>query len=96
MDKPGLSSFLRDFYRYFTPGERVLWCCSAGAVLTAFLLFDRRDYMTLAASLIGVTSLILDAKANPIGQALMVSSACCMAPSPSAAPITVKCSHIWA
>ena len=72
MDKPGFSSFLRDLYRYFTPGERALWCCSAGAVLTAFILFDRRDYMTLAASLIGVTSLILDAKANPIGQALMV------------------------
>lgn len=69
MKKPG---FLYDFYHYFTLGEKLLWCGSVILVLGAFLLFDRHNYMTLAASLVGVTSLVLDAKANPIGQVLMV------------------------
>ena len=41
-------------------------------ILAAFLLFDRENYMTLLASLIGVTSLIFNAKGNPIGQVLMI------------------------
>ena len=38
----------------------------------AFCVFDRINYMTLCASLIGVTSLIFNAKGNPFGQLLMV------------------------
>lgn len=57
---------------YFSKGELTLWGCSAGLVLISFLLFDRANFMTLAASLIGITSLIFNAKGNPIGQALMV------------------------
>ena len=38
----------------------------------AFIAFDRKSYLTLAASLLGVTSLIFNAKGNPIGQVLMV------------------------
>ena len=33
---------------------------------------DRENWLTLAASLIGVTSLIFNAKGNPFGQLLMV------------------------
>ena len=58
--------------RYFTKAELLLWGSSAALILVAFLIFDRVNYMTLAASLIGVTSLILNAKGNPIGQALMI------------------------
>jgi nicotinamide mononucleotide transporter PnuC len=36
------------------------------------MLFDREGYLTLAASLIGVTSLIFNAKGNPVGQILMI------------------------
>ena len=36
------------------------------------MIFDRDGYHTLVASLIGVTSLIFNAKGNPIGQVLMV------------------------
>ena len=57
---------------YFTRGERVLWCVSVLLIAASFFLFDRLNYMTLAASLIGVTSLIFNAKGNPIGQALMI------------------------
>ena len=57
---------------YFSKGELTLWGSSAGLILVSFFLFDRVNYMTLAASLIGTTSLIFNAKGNPIGQALMV------------------------
>jgi len=38
----------------------------------SFCIFDRESYLTLSASLIGVTSLIFSAKGNPFGQFLMV------------------------
>ena len=43
---------------YFTTTELVLWLGSIILILTAFFLFDRESYLTLIASLIGVTSLI--------------------------------------
>ena len=57
---------------YFTKGELTLWGSSVGLILVSFFLFDRVNFMTLGASLIGTTSLIFNAKGNPIGQALMV------------------------
>ena len=57
---------------YFSKGELTLWGSSAGLILVSFFLFDRVNFMTLAASLIGATSLIFNAKGNPIGQALMI------------------------
>ena len=57
---------------YFSKGELALWSGSAGLILVSFFLFDRINFMTLAASLIGTTSLIFNAKGNPIGQALMI------------------------
>lgn len=58
--------------KYFTKAEWLLWGSSVLLILLSFLMFDRQNYMTLIASLIGVTSLIFNAKGNPIGQALMV------------------------
>lgn len=57
---------------YFTKGEWLLWGGSVAGILLAFLAFDRESWMTLAASLIGVTSLIFCAKGNPAGQVLMI------------------------
>ena len=57
---------------YFSKEELTLWGSSAGLILVSFFLFDRVNFMTLAASLIGTTSLIFNAKGNPIGQALMI------------------------
>lgn len=57
---------------YFTKGEKLLWSGSAVLILAAFFAFDRANYLNLAASLVGVTSLIFAAKANPVGQALMI------------------------
>lgn len=41
-------------------------------IIISFVIFDRENFLTLAASLIGVTSLIFNAKGNPFGQLLMV------------------------
>lgn len=41
-------------------------------IISSFVIFDRENYLTLSASLIGVTSLIFNAKGNPFGQLLMV------------------------
>lgn len=57
---------------YFTKGEFVLWSVSVILVTASFLVFDRGNFLTLIASVIGVTSLIFNAKGNPFGQFLMV------------------------
>lgn len=57
---------------YFTKGEIALWCMSTALIVVSFFIFDRENYLTLIASLIGVTSLIFNAKGNPFGQFLMV------------------------
>lgn len=58
--------------KYFSKTEIGLWSVSTLIILCAFFVFDRVNYLTLSASLIGVTSLIFNAKGNPIGQVLMV------------------------
>lgn len=57
---------------YFTRGEILLWCVSVTLIVASFLAFDRENGLTLTASLIGVTSLIFNAKGNPFGQLLMI------------------------
>ena len=57
---------------YFTKLELMIWSSSVVLVVVSFLIFDKTNYLTLIASIIGVTSLIFNAKGNPIGQALMV------------------------
>lgn len=57
---------------YFTKTEIILWSISAVLIILSFILFDRKNYLILAASLIGVTSLIFNAKGNPFGQLLMI------------------------
>ncbi len=57
---------------YFTKTEILLWCISVTLIIISFLIFDRESILTLTASLIGVTSLIFNAKGNPLGQLLMI------------------------
>jgi len=58
--------------RYFSKTEITLWSLSAALIVISFCIFDRENYLTLLASLIGVTSLIFNAKGHPFGQFLMV------------------------
>lgn len=57
---------------YFSKAELALWLCSVLAIITSFIIFGGNGCLTLIASLIGVTSLIFNAKGNPFGQFLTV------------------------
>lgn len=57
---------------YFSPSEWILWGASMLIITVSFFAFDREGWLTLAASLIGVTSLIFNAKGNPLGPILMI------------------------
>lgn len=61
---------MKRLFNYFTRFEKVLWTLSVLFILVSFCIFDRENYMTLIASLIGATFLIFNAKGNPIGQLL--------------------------
>jgi nicotinamide mononucleotide transporter len=63
---------LKSLLSYFSKGEITLWSCSILFIAISFYIFDRESYFTLAASLIGVTSLVFNAKGNPFGQFLMI------------------------
>lgn len=63
---------MKKLLSYFSKLEIALWISSVVLILLSFLSFDRTNYLTLIASLIGVTSLIFSAKGNPLGQGLMV------------------------
>ncbi|MDE6724734.1 MAG: nicotinamide riboside transporter PnuC [Ruminiclostridium sp.] len=57
---------------YFTKIEKILWCSSVVLIVISFFVFGGGNLLTLAASLIGVTSLIFGAKGNPLGQLLII------------------------
>ena len=67
-----LSKKIKSIADYFSKSEIILWCISVILIVVSFDIFDRENLLTLAASLIGVTSLIFNAKGNPFGQFLMV------------------------
>ena len=58
--------------RYFTPTEIAIWSVSVVLIVLSYLLFKSGGLLSLIASLIGVTSLILNAKGNPLGQVLVI------------------------
>ena len=67
-----LGELMKKIFSYFSKLEIALWSSSVVLILASFFAFDRVNYSTLVASLIGVTALIFSAKGNPIGQVLMV------------------------
>lgn len=62
---------VKKILKKFSLFERVLWLFSVTLTAVVFVLFNG-DSLSLAASLIGVTSLIFAAKGNPAGPALMI------------------------
>ncbi len=58
--------------KYFSKGEYCLWGLSVLFIVLSFVIFGNSNYLTLIASVIGVTSLIFNAKGNPFGQLLMI------------------------
>lgn len=67
-----LEASMKKPFSYFSRTESFLGISSVLVIILIFLVFDRENYLTLLASIIGVTSLLFCAKGNPIGQVLMV------------------------
>jgi nicotinamide mononucleotide transporter PnuC len=63
---------MKKLLNYFSKVEIALWSTSVFLIVISFIAFDRTNYLTLIASLIGVTSLIFSAKGNPLSQVLMI------------------------
>ncbi len=63
---------IKKLFSYFSMKEIVLWALSVYIIVLSFLIFDRVNYLTLVASIVGVTSLIFNAKGNAFGQVLMI------------------------
>lgn len=63
---------MRKFLSYFTLFERILWGASFIAITASFFSGEEKNILSLAASLIGTTSLLLAAKGNLFGPLLMV------------------------
>ena len=63
---------LKKFLSYFSIFEWCLWMGSVLAVLLSFVYGGEFYFLTLIASLVGVTSLIFIAKGNVIGQFLII------------------------
>lgn len=63
---------MKKLFKLLSVGEWTLWLSSVVFIIGSFFLFGAGEYLTLSASLIGVTSFIFNAKGNPIGQVLMV------------------------
>ncbi len=63
---------MKKILSYFTKGELFLWFSSLSVIILSFAFFDRENYLTLIASLLGVTSLIFGAKGNPLSPLLMI------------------------
>ena len=66
---------IKKLFNYFNLTEKLIWSISVVVIIITFFVFENDGYLTLVASLIGVTSLIFCAKGNPIGQVLMVAFA---------------------
>ena len=64
---------IKRIINYFSAAELILWTCSVLVITASFFIFDREGYITLLASIIGITSLIFIAKGNPVGQMLMIA-----------------------
>lgn len=58
--------------KYFTKFEIALWGTSIACIIAGFVVFEGSSFLTLIASLVGVSAILIYSKGNPIGQLLMV------------------------
>ena len=63
---------MKNFNIRFTKKELLLWSFSVLMIIISFVIFSKDGFITLVASLLGVTSIIINAKGNPSGQILMI------------------------
>ena len=63
---------IKRLFRYFSRVEKIILFSSLSFIILAFLIFDRENYLTLIASVLGAISLIFNAKGKPIGQVFII------------------------
>ena len=68
---------MKKFLNYFTTFEKILFLSSLCLIIVPFCIFGGDNYMTLISALVGSVSLILCAKGNPLGVAIMIVFALC-------------------
>lgn len=64
---------MKKILNYFTIFEWCLWIGTMAAVVIAYAVFDRGNPLTLVGSLMGITSILFNAKGNPVGQGIMLA-----------------------
>lgn len=62
---------IRNPFKQLNTFEWILWTCSLAAIIASFFAVGSTDYANLAASLLGVTSLIFAAKGDVFGLMIM-------------------------
>ena len=63
---------IKRLYNYFTATERILWFISVLVIIGSAALLGGWSTLSVFTSVLGTTALILNAKANPAGQALTI------------------------
>lgn len=63
---------MNKFKNYFSKAEILLWFFSVSSIVISFVMFSNNSCITLIASLIGVSAIMVNAKGNPTGQAMMI------------------------
>lgn len=58
--------------KFFSKYDIILWTVSVILITGSFFIFSGNGILTLIASLLGVTSIIINAKGHPAGQLMMV------------------------
>ena len=64
---------MKKLFNYFTIFEIILYLGSLVLITVPFFVVGGNNYINLIASVIGATSLILCAKGNPVGVAIMIA-----------------------
>ena len=68
---------MKKLLNYFTIFEKILFLSSLCLIIVPFCIFGGDNYMTLISALVGAVSLILCAKGNPLGVAIMIVFSFC-------------------
>ena len=63
---------MKKILNYFSKTEKIILFSSLSLIILSFLIFDRENYLTFIASILGAISLIFNAKGNPFGQVLII------------------------
>ena len=64
--------FMKNPFKILNKLDYALWLGSIAIIVTAFAVVGKRDYITLASAVIGITAVLFTAKGHVLGQALIV------------------------